>query len=149
MAKPKHLGVKKYMIVYDVPPQNGKGRQQKLRDPPRRDQTRSGVISCQTHRKRRAGRVHRTRGHDHVRPLRQVHDAQGKAPRSDDDRSIQGIIATYLRPTFGKMRLTALRKAHLIEAYEKWQAEKQTRRSGRTIRHVHDLLRATLNWPLA
>ena len=24
MAKPKHLGVKKYMIVYDVPPQNGK-----------------------------------------------------------------------------------------------------------------------------
>jgi integrase len=61
----------------------------------------------------------------------------------------KGIIATYLRPTFGKMRLTALRKAHLIEAYEKWQAEKQTRRSGRTIRHVHDLLRATLNWAVS
>ena len=61
----------------------------------------------------------------------------------------EGIIATYLRPTFGKMRLTALRKAHLIEAYEKWQAQKQTRRSGRTIRHVHDLLRATLNWAVS
>jgi len=28
-GKTKHLGVKKYMIVYDVPPQNGKARQQK------------------------------------------------------------------------------------------------------------------------
>ena len=29
MAKPKRLGNKKYMIVYDVPPRNGKARQQK------------------------------------------------------------------------------------------------------------------------
>jgi hypothetical protein len=131
MAKAKHLGVKKYMIVYDVPPQNGKARQQK------REilcgVTKHEAESFLAKRMESVARAEYTADADMT--MSDIFDkfmAQ-KAKRLEAttlDR-YKGIIATYLRPTFGKMRLTALRKAHLIEAYEKWQAEKQTRRSGR------------------
>jgi len=149
MAKPKHLGVKKYMIVYDVPPQNGKARQQKREI--LRGVTKHEAESFLAKRIESVARGEYTAGADMT--MSDLFDKfmTHKAKRLEAttiDR-YKGIIATYLRPTFGKMRLTALRKAHLIEAYEKWQAEKQTRRSGRTIRHVHDLLRATLNWAVS
>jgi integrase len=149
MAKPKHLGVKKYMIVYDVPPQNGKARQQKREI--LRGVTKHEAESFLAKRIESVARGEYTAHADMT--MSDLFDKfmTHKAKRLEAttiDR-YKGIIATYLRPTFGKMRLTALRKAHLIEAYEKWQAEKQTRRSGRTIRHVHDLLRATLNWAVS
>ena len=149
MAKPKHLGVKKYMIVYDVPPQNGKTRQQKREI--LRGVTKHEAESFLAKRIESVARGEYTADADMT--MSDLFDKfmTHKAKRLEAttiDR-YKGIIATYLRPTFGKMRLTALRKAHLIEAYEKWQAEKQTRRSGRTIRHVHDLLRATLNWAVS
>jgi integrase len=149
MAKPKHLGVKKYMIVYDVPPQNGKARQQKREI--LRGVTKREAESFLAKRMESVARGEYTADADMT--MSDLFDKfmTHKAKRLEAttlDR-YKGIIATYLRPTFGKMRLTALRKAHLIEAYEKWQAQKQTRRSGRTIRHVHDLLRATLNWAVS
>jgi integrase len=149
MAKPKHLGVKKYMIVYDVPPQNGKARQQKREI--LRGVTKHEAESFLAKRIESVARGEYTPDADMT--MSDLFDKfmTHKAKRLEAttlDR-YKGIIATYLRPTFGKMRLTALRKAHLIEAYEKWQAQKQTRRSGRTIRHVHDLLRATLNWAVS
>ena len=149
MAKPKHLGVKKYMIVYDVPPQNGKARQQKREI--LRGVTKHEAESFLAKRIESVARGEYTADADMT--MADLFDKfmTHKAKRLEAttiDR-YKGIIATYLRPTFGKMRLTALRKAHLIEAYEKWQVEKRTRRSGRTIRHVHDLLRATLNWAVS
>ena len=149
MAKPKHLGVKKYMIVYDVPPQNGKARQQKREI--LRGVTKREAESFLAKRMESVARGEYTADADMT--MSDLFDKfmTHKAKRLEAttlDR-YNGIIATYLRPTFGKMRSTALRKAHLIEAYEKWQAQKQTRRSGRTIRHVHDLLRATLNWAVS
>jgi integrase len=149
MAKPKHLGVKKYMIVYDVPPQNGKGRQQKREI--LRGVTKHEAESFLAKRIESVARGEYTAHADMT--MSDLFDKfmAHKAKRLEAttiDR-YKGIIVTYLRPTFGTMRLTALRKAHLIEAYEKWQAQKQTRRSGRTIRHVHDLLRATLNWAVS
>ncbi len=149
MAKPKHLGVKKYMIVYDVPPQNGKGRQQKREI--LRGVTKHEAESFLAKRIESVARGEYTADADMTMSDLFEKFMRHKAKRLEAttlDR-YKGIIATYLRPTFGKMRLTALRKAHLIEAYEKWQAQKQTRRSGRTIRHVHDLLRATLNWAVS
>jgi integrase len=149
MAKPKHLGVKKYMIVYDVPPQNGKGRQQKREI--LHGVTKHEAESFLAKRIESVARGEYTAHADMTMSDLFEKFMTHKAKRLEAttiDR-YKGIIATYLRPTFGKMRLTALRKAHLIEAYEKWQAEKQTRRSGRTIRHVHDLLRATLNWAVS
>jgi integrase len=149
MAKPKHLGVKKYMIVYDVPPQNGKARQQKREI--LRGVTKHEAESFLAKRIESVARGEYTADADmtmsHLFDKFMTHKTK-RLEATTIDR-YKGIIATYLRPTFGKMRLTALRKAHLIEAYEKWQVEKQTRRSGRTIRHVHDLLRATLNWAVS
>lgn len=149
MAKPKHLGDKKYMIVYDVPPQNGKGRQQKREI--LRGVTKHEAETLLAKRIESVARGEYTA--DASMTMSDLFDKfmAHKAKRLEAttiDR-YNGIIATYLRPTFGKMRLVALRKAHLIEAYEKWQAEKQARRSGRTIRHAHDLLRATLNWAVS
>lgn len=37
---------------------------------------------------------------------------------------------------------------HLIEAYDHWQ-NRCRRPGGRTIRHAHDVLRATLNWAVS
>ncbi len=149
MAKPKHLGVKKYMIVYDVPPQNGKARQQKREI--LRGVTKHEAEAFLAKRIESVARGEYTADADmslsDLFEKFMTHKAK-RLEATTIDR-YKGIIATYLRPTFGKMRLTALRKAHLIEAYERWQAQKQTRRSGRTIRHVHDLLRATLNWAVS
>jgi integrase len=41
------------------------------------------------------------------------------------------------------------RKAHLVEAYDKWQGREGRKPSGRTIKHAHDLVRATLNWAVS
>jgi integrase len=149
MAKPKHLGNKKYMIVYDVPPQNGKARQQKREI--LHGVTKHEAESFLAKRIESVARGEYTADADMTMSDLFEKFMTHKAKRLEAttlDR-YKGIIATYLRPTFGKMRLTTLRKAHLIEAYEKWQAQKQTRRSGRTIRHAHDLLRATLNWAVS
>ncbi|MFY9665551.1 MAG: tyrosine-type recombinase/integrase, partial [Candidatus Cybelea sp.] len=60
----------------------------------------------------------------------------------------ESLISTYLRPELGTIPVASLRKANLLEAYEKWQARAR-RPSGRTIHHAHDLLRATLNWAVS
>ena len=122
MAKPKHLGVKRYMIVYDVPPQNGKGRQQKREI--LRGVTKHEAESFLAKRIESVARGEYTADADMTMSDLFEKFMRHKAKRLEAttlDR-YKGIIATYLRPTFGKMRLTALRKAHLIEAYEKWQA---------------------------
>jgi integrase len=59
------------------------------------------------------------------------------------------LIATYLRPSFGTVQVAMLRKAHLIEAYDQWGTRNGRAISGRTIKHAHDLLRATLNWAVS
>ncbi len=38
---------------------------------------------------------------------------------------------------------------NLIQAYAAWEARGERRPSGRTIRHAHDLVRATLNWAVS
>src|SRR2546423_4806328 len=46
----------------------------------------------------------------------------------------------------GAIKLAALRKTHLIEAFEAWRNRGGRQPSGRTIKHAFDLLRAVLNW---
>ena len=54
----------------------------------------------------------------------------------------------YLLPSFGSMKVRDIRQGHLVSAYEKWRANGSRNKaiSGRTVRHVHDLMRCVLNY---
>ena len=54
----------------------------------------------------------------------------------------------YLQPAFGSVKLRDLRQALLLEAYAKWSATGSSGKpiSGRSIRHLHDLVRCVLNF---
>ena len=65
------------------------------------------------------------------------------APTSIDRYT--SLIATYLKPELGSIKVTALRKPHLITAFDAWEDRDGRRPSGRTIKHAFDLLRAILN----
>ena len=148
MAQPKRLGDKKYMIVYDVAPHNGKARQQKreiLNGVTRQDA--EAILAKRLDAVRRGTYVG-----DSSMTLSELFDKfmEVKKTRLEPttlDR-YANLIKTYLRPSFGMMRLASLTKAHLIEAYEAWRT-RERRPSGRTIRHAHDLLRAALNWAVS
>ena len=54
----------------------------------------------------------------------------------------------YLLPSFGSMKVRDIRQAHLLDAYASWHANGSRNKaiSGRTVRHVHDLMRCVLNY---
>ncbi|MFZ0363486.1 MAG: tyrosine-type recombinase/integrase [Candidatus Cybelea sp.] len=148
MAKPKRLGNKKYMIVYDVPPRNRKARQQKR-------EILSGVTKVEAEAAL-AKRVERAKifglTDDSGMTMSELFDKfmavkKNRLEATSIDR-YESLISTYLRPELGTIPVASLRKANLLEAYEKWQARAR-RPSGRTIHHAHDLLRATLNWAVS
>jgi integrase len=149
MAKPKRLGDKKYMIVYDVPPSNGKPRQQKR-------EILSGVTKQQAEAAL-AKRIETIRKGEYAAdPNMTMSDlfdrfmiAKKKRLAATTIDRYESLLTTFLRPTFGTIKVAALRKAHLVEAYDKWLTRDGRKPSGRTVRHAHDLLRATLNWAVS
>ena len=54
----------------------------------------------------------------------------------------------YLRAAFGTVKLRDLRQGLLLEAYAKWSATGSSGKpiSGRSVRHLHDLVRCVLNF---
>ena len=54
----------------------------------------------------------------------------------------------YLLPSFGSMKVRDIRQGHLLDAYTSWRANGSRNKpiSGRTVRHVHDLMRCVLNY---
>jgi integrase len=146
MANIKRVGDKKYRIVYDVPSVNGRPRQQKM-------ETLSGVTK-QEAEVIRAKRIEAVRKGDYVHDTDMaMSDLFEKfmatrrrrlAPTSIDRYT--SLLATYLMPELGAVKVASLRKAHLIEAFEAWRDRGGRQPSGRTIKHAFDLLRATLNW---
>jgi integrase len=148
MAKPRRLGEKKYMIVYDVPPSNGKARQQKR-------EILSGVTK-QEAAAALAKRIEKIKKDEYIADstitMSELFDkfmtVKRKRLEATTVDRYESLTATYLRPELGAIELASLRKAHLVEAYEKWQTS-QRRPGGRTVRHAHDLLRAMLNWAVS
>jgi integrase len=60
----------------------------------------------------------------------------------------ESLISLYLNPRFGSLRAGALKPFHLTNAYSDWTENGRDGRrvSGRTVRHVHELLRNILRW---
>ncbi|MFY9860883.1 MAG: site-specific integrase [Candidatus Cybelea sp.] len=55
---------------------------------------------------------------------------------------------SYLTPAFGHVKVRDLRRGHLLDAYAKWSALGSAGKplAGRSVRHLHDLTRAVLNF---
>jgi hypothetical protein len=119
MAKPKRLGKKKYMIVYDVPPRNGKARQQKR-------EILNGVTKIEAEAVL-AKRVDRAKSHgyadDSGLTMSELFDrfiaAKKKRLEATSIDRYESLMATYLRPELGAIKVASLRKANLLEAYDK------------------------------
>jgi len=148
MAKPRRLGDKKYMIVYDVPPRNGKARQQTREILNGVTKQEAEAILAKRIETIRKGEY----ATDSAMTMSELFDkfmaAKRKRLEATTIDRYESLMTTYLRPELGAIDLASLRKVHLIEAYDTWQARKR-RPGGRTIRHAHDLLRATLNWAVS
>jgi integrase len=146
MANIKRVGEKKYRIVYDIPPVDGRPRQQK----------RETIIGVTKHEAEaiRAKRIEAIKKGEYVceTDMAMAHlfekfmaTRRKRLAATSVDR-YASLIATYLKPELGSIKVTALRKQHLIAAFEAWQDRDGRRPGGRTIKHAFDLLRAILNW---
>ena len=110
MAKPKRLGNKKYMIVYDVPPRNGKARQQKR-------EILNGVTKMEAEAVL-AKRVERAKSHgyadDSGLTMSELFDkfiaAKKKRLEATSIDRYESLMATYLRPQLGAIRVASLAK---------------------------------------
>ena len=60
----------------------------------------------------------------------------------------EGMFRNYVAPAIGNLKVSDLRPEHLIDAYAKWSAKGVSGRplSGRTVHHLHDLIRCALNF---
>jgi integrase len=58
------------------------------------------------------------------------------------------MFHNYVEPAIGKIKVSDLRPEHLIDAYAKWSGKGVSGRplSGRTVHHLHDLVRCALNF---
>jgi integrase len=58
------------------------------------------------------------------------------------------LVSLYLKPRFGSLKAGELKPLHLTNAYSDWVKNGRDGRkvSGRTVRHVHELLRNILRW---
>jgi integrase len=54
----------------------------------------------------------------------------------------------YILPAFGAVKVRDIRQGDLVDAYAEWRANGTRKKaiSGRTVRHVHDLMRCVLNY---
>jgi integrase len=60
----------------------------------------------------------------------------------------EGLFRNYIEPAIGRVKVSALRPEHLFDAYAKWSDKGVAGRplSGRTVHHLHDLIRCALNF---
>jgi integrase len=147
MASPKRIRDKVYRIVYDVPSQDGTRKQktETLNDVTKREA--EAIL---------AKRIEIAKKGEYVTDpnitMSELFDkfmsAKKRRLEATTIDRYTSLLSTYLRPELGAIKIASLRKAHLVEAYDKWQS-RERKPSGRTIKHAHDLVRATLNWAVS
>lgn len=62
----------------------------------------------------------------------------------------EAMFNNYVNPAMGNVKVLELRQGHLLVAYTKWFARGVRGKplSGRTVRHLHDLIRCALNFAI-
>lgn len=143
----RRVGDKRYRIVYDVRPKNGKARQQKT-------ETLSGVSKSEAEaylaqRKLREASKARLKEVTTAKLFEQFMNSRRAANRSPKtlDR-YETLFDSYIEPALGSTDINDLRQDDLTAWYARWAQKGKSGRAlhPRTVRHIHDLLRAMLNY---
>lgn len=144
----KQLGDRKWRIVYDVTPPNGRKRRQKTETlfPITKAQAKQTLA-----KREEAVAVGRYVVDDVTVSTLFERFIQAKTVAQRAPKTIERygtLYATYIGPRFGDMTLGNLKQHHLTDAYAKWLAAGKSGRalSARSVRHIHDLLRGMLNY---
>jgi integrase len=147
MGSVKRLRDKVYRIVYDIPSTDGKRKQKR--------ETLCNVTKPEAEeilakRKDQAKHPHALRN-----PNISVAELFGeflqikrRTLSASALERYEGLFRNYIGPSIGDAKVSALRPEHLTDAYAKWSAEGVSGRplSGRTVHHLHDLIRCALNF---
>jgi integrase len=141
VASIRKLGDKRYRIVYDAPPRNGKRRQM--------TETLVGITKAKAEAIL-ADRKRTVTGGQFVADQEitlndlfdRFMDVKSKKCAATTLQRYDSLLRTYLRPRFGKIALGKLKTADLVSAYALWSRSNVT---ARTVLHAHDLMRNALN----
>lgn len=143
----KQIGDKKWRIVYDAAPSNGP-RQQKTETLFPFTKAQAKLILAKREADVASGK-YVTEDIAVSTLFERFIESKKVAQRAPKTIERYGTIyATYLGPEFGEVILRNLRQHHLTNAYAGWLAKGKSGRalSARTLHHIHDLLRAMLNY---
>lgn len=144
----KRLADKRYRIKYEIPPTNGRTRQQKT-------ETLLGVTKKEAEAILASRQAQVSSGNYKSEDITvsmlferfmEVKKTAKRAPATL--ARYDTLYATYIGPAFKDIPLKSLRQQHLTDAYAQWSKEGKSGRplSARTVRHAHDLLRGMLNY---
>lgn len=147
MGSVKRLRDKVYRIVYDVPSTSGKRKQKRETVC---NVTKSEAEEVLAKRKEQA---------KHRRALRnpsitvaelfgEFFQIKRRMLSASASERYEGLFRNYIEQAMGNAKVSDLRPGDLIDAYAKWSAKGVSGKplSGRTVHHLHDLIRCALNF---
>jgi hypothetical protein len=129
MAKPKRIRDKVYRIVYDVPSEDGARRQKTVTLYDVTKQEAEATLAKRIDNAKKGECVT-----DPNMTMSDLFDrfmsAKSKRLEATTIDRYTSLLATYLRPELGAIKITSLRKAHLVEAYDTWQGREGRKPTG-------------------
>ena len=147
MGSVKRLRDKVYRIVYDISNRNGKRKQKRET---LYNVTKSEAEETLAKRKERAKHRQGLRNPDiSVAELfGEFFQIKRRTLSASGFERYEGMFRNYVAPEIGNLKVSDLRPEHLIDAYAKWSVKGVSGRplSGRTVHHLHDLIRCALNF---
>lgn len=147
MGSLKRLRDKVYRIVYDVPSTNEKRKQKRET---LYNVTKSEAEEALAKRKEQAKRRQGLRNPDITvaELFGEFFQIKRRTLSASGFERYEGMFRNYVAPEIGNLKVSELRPEHLIDAYAKWSAKGVNGQplSGRTVHHLHDLIRCALNF---
>lgn len=147
MGSVKRLRDKVYRIVYDVPSPNGKRTQKR--------ETLYNVTKSEAEevlaKRKEAAKNRGTLRNPNITIAElfdELFQVKWRTLSASSSERYEGLFRNYIAPEIGSLKVSDLRPEHLIDAYAKWSAKGVSGRplSGRTVHHLHDLIRCALNF---
>jgi integrase len=147
MGSVKRLRDKVYRIVYDVPSTNEKRKQKRETV---YDVTKSEAEEILAKRKEwtKHRQTLRNPNITIAELFREFFQIKQRTLSASASERYEGLFRNYIAPAMGAAKVSDLRPEHLIYAYAKWSAQGVggSPLSGRTVHHIHDLIRCALNF---
>ncbi len=147
MGSVKRLRDKVYRIVYDLPSTDGKRKQKRETLYNVTKQEAEATLAKRKERTKQPGAL-RNPNIAVAQLFGEFFEIKRRTLSSSALERYEGLYHNYIGPSIGNVIVIALRPEHLTDAYAKWSAKGVSGRplSGRTIHHLHDLIRCALNF---